>query len=78
MNRFNEVKDRVSEAVSDVTGHPKVGFDPEVCLGCPQRGDGPLKPCNLCGCPTIEGMIMDRTGRPPGDCVRLEEHRQRG
>lgn len=30
--------------------------------------------CGLCGCPTQEGMVMDRTGMPPRECPRLDGH----
>jgi len=32
--------------------------------------------CGLCGCPTAEGMPMDRFDSPPEDCVRLPAHKQ--
>lgn len=27
----------LDDVVTDVTDHPKVGFDPDVCEGCPMR-----------------------------------------
>jgi hypothetical protein len=67
-----------TDVVEELTDHPKVGFNPEVCKGCPHRGGGMLKRCGLCGCPTISNMPMDLSGRPPSDCVRLDEHERRG
>lgn len=31
--------------------------------------------CSLCGCPTQEGMLLDRTGMPPKKCPRLDQHK---
>jgi hypothetical protein len=70
--------DDPDDTVEKLTGHPKVGFDPTVCRGCPERGDGVLKRCGLCGCPTTSNFPMDLTGRPPADCLRVDEHEQRG
>lgn len=67
-----------TDRIEDLTGHPKTGFDPDVCEGCPYRGTGVLKRCQLCGCPTINNSPMDLTGRPPEDCIRLDEHRKHG
>lgn len=64
------------DLIERLTDHPKVGFDPDVCEGCPERGGGVLKRCGLCGCPTISGMPMDRFGRPPKDCIRIEQHEE--
>lgn len=30
--------------------------------------------CGLCGCPTQEGLLLDRLGSPPEDCPRLDQH----
>lgn len=59
------------------------GFDPAVCEGCrhhekKSKGiglfSGSYWACGLCGCPTAEGMPMDRLGMPPEDCPHLREH----
>lgn len=53
------------------------GFDPAVCQGCPKRMDDTRgKPCQLCGCPTTPGMLLDRLDAPPSDCIRLSEHQK--
>lgn len=64
--------------VERLTGHPKVGFTPDVCKGCPERGGGVLRRCGLCGCPTIRGFPMAETGRPPANCRRLNGHERKG
>lgn len=76
------------DRLGNVTNHAAVGFDPDVCEGCPQRGEGECavcgqvncehEACGLCGCPTVSGYPMDLLGMPPDDCLRLEEHERRG
>lgn len=54
------------------------GFDPAVCGGCPNRRDDVRgSPCELCGCPTMPGLFLDRLDAPPADCIRLDEHKDR-
>lgn len=54
------------------------GFDPDVCEGCPHRMDDVRgMPCDLCGCPTVSGLLLDMTGAPPADCIRLDQHEGR-
>lgn len=72
-----EAADRAAGGVADATGKEQVGFEPSVCEGCPQRGDGPLKRCGLCGCPTITNGTLHLSGMVPGDCPRLYEHERR-
>lgn len=31
--------------------------------------------CSICGCPTADGLLMDRLNAPPEDCVRLPRHK---
>jgi hypothetical protein len=64
-----------SDTLEQLTGHPRVGFDPDVCEGCPERGGGVMKKCGLCGCPTISNMPMDMLDAPPSDCLRIDQHK---
>lgn len=79
MSLFDDVMDyagTVDPSEEKLIGH---GFDPGVCLGCPHRMDDTRgAPCDLCGCPTVEGLLMDRLDAPPESCIRLEEHERRG
>lgn len=78
--------DRIRDAATGFRDHEYTGFDPDVCVGCPLRGDGVCgfcgqedcnhEPCGLCGCPTVSGFPMDQLGAPPEDCRRLEQHRR--
>lgn len=74
MGAFDSLRDSIEEAVADKTGKVQRGFDPEVCKGCPHRGDAPLYRCGLCGCPTLEGFPLDRTEMTPVGCPRIPEH----
>lgn len=75
MSDFTDrIRDRVAEGVADRTGKVRGGFDPRVCEGCPYRGDGALKPCQLCGCPTIRNGTLDLSGMTPEGCPRIPEH----
>lgn len=72
------ISDSVTDTIADKTGKKQVGFDPAVCDGCPYRGDAPLYPCSLCGCPTISGAPLDKLGMVPDGCPRTDEHERRG
>lgn len=66
------------DIVERLTGHPRIGFEPDVCTGCPFHGDPPLRRCGKCGCPTVRYFPMDQLGAPPPDCIRKDEHERRG
>lgn len=65
---------RIDQTLNKVPG----GFDPEVCDGCPEQGDGPLKRCGLCNCPTLRYFLLDMSGRTPEGCLREDEHKREG
>lgn len=76
MGIFDDIKGYGEKFDPSAEKMPKgFGFDPDACEGCPNRGDESLKPCGLCGCPTIAGLLMDRRRQPPAECPRLDEHR---
>lgn len=75
---LDEIKDAIGNAVADRTDKRRVGFDPAVCEGCPHRGDGRLRRCGLCGCPTLENFPLDKSGMVPEGCPRMAEHESRG
>lgn len=85
MGIIDDIIDKFDDKTS---GADKVkgGFDADVCAGnvpeynteCPYRGDAPLKPCDLCGCPTIRNGGLDLTNRTPEGCPREREHKDRG
>lgn len=95
----DEDRGLIDNVLDNLTDKKKVGFDPDVCVGCPMRVlskadvtdemDRKVKmmperalqssmPCGLCGCPTMKGGMLDRSGRPPGGCLRIGEHERRG
>lgn len=75
---MDEIRDAIADQVADRTGKVQVGFESSVCEGCPHRGEPPLMRCGLCGCPTIEGFPLDRTGMVPEGCPRIPEHERYG
>lgn len=76
-DRIKDAVDSAADSVADRTEKHRVGFEPSVCQGCPKRGDGPLRACQLCGCPTIRNGTLDMTGMVPDGCPRIREHERR-
>lgn len=74
MGLFDDLGDTVRDKLADNTGKKAVGFESSVCEGCPHRGTGPIKPCGLCGCPTIQNGTLDISGMVPEGCPRMAEH----
>lgn len=77
MGLRDRIGNAIDSALEENTDKEKTGFDPSACEGCPHRGGGALKRCGLCGCPTIEGFPLDKTGMTPRNCPRKEEHARR-
>lgn len=73
----DRIRDRVADSVADHTDKVSGGMDPRVCEGCPYRGDGALKRCGLCGCPTLPNFPLHQMGVVPTDCPRIPEHQGR-
>lgn len=73
---INRATSRADEELAERTGKEQVGFDPDVCVGCVHRGEGTLKRCGLCGCPTIENFPLDQRGMVPEGCPRKLEHQR--
>lgn len=69
--------DTIKNRLADVTDKNRTGFVPSVCEGCPKRGDGPMKRCGLCGCPTIKNLGLDQAQMTPNGCLRRLEHERR-
>lgn len=76
-DKMGGAKEGATDSVAEATGKEKTGFDPEVCVGCPKRQQGPMKSCGLCGCPTLPGLLLDKLQMTPEDCVRQSEHERR-
>lgn len=66
--------ERGTDKLAEETGKRKTGFDPSVCEGCPERENGPLKKCGLCGCPTLNNLFLDQGQMTPEGCLRPREH----
>lgn len=75
---LSSTKDTAEDELADATGKKQVGFNPDVCRGCPHRGGGALRRCGLCGCPTLNNYPLDKLGMVPEGCPRMEEHANDG
>lgn len=71
---FDRIKDNVTDSLAQKTDKVQVGFEPAVCEGCVHRGGPPLRRCELCGCPTLDGFPLDTTGMVPKGCPRIPAH----
>lgn len=76
-DRIRDTIDGAKDQLADRTGKNQTGMVPEVCQGCPYRGDAPMYRCDLCGCPTLEGFPLQQLGMTPEGCPREREHANR-